>query len=157
MSPAPSPAPTTEPSTNPEPHDELVELAYRLRLACQQISRRVRYESTSELAPHQFSVLARIGGEARTPRELADIERVSPPAMTKTINCLVEAGLASRQPHPADGRQLLITRTAAGEKAFRRIAQERDTWMMRHLLELDEPDVDALRALTPLLERVAAR
>ena len=96
-------------------------------------------------------------GRARTPRELADIERVSPPSMTKTIACLVHAGLVTRTPHPEDGRQVLIQRTSAGEEIFSRIAKERDTWMMRQLLELDDAGVDALRTLTPVLEKVAAR
>ena len=36
---------------------ELAELANDLRLACQLISRRVRFESTSDIPPHQISVL----------------------------------------------------------------------------------------------------
>ncbi len=146
-----------QPKAPQDPEDDLVALAYRLRLACQQISRRVRYEGTHYLAPHQFSVLARIGDGPRTPRELAEIERVSPPSMTKTVACLVDAGLATRRPHPVDGRQVLIERTAEGAELHGRIARERDTWMMRQLLELDDADVDALRALTPVLEQVAAR
>jgi hypothetical protein len=35
-------------------------IAGELRLACMRISRRVRFESTHEVPPHQFSVLARL-------------------------------------------------------------------------------------------------
>jgi hypothetical protein len=39
------------------------------------ISRRVRFESTHVVAPHQFSVLCRLEEAPRTPSELAEIER----------------------------------------------------------------------------------
>src|SRR5699024_8264817 len=68
-------------------------LSEDLRLACMRISRRIRFESTDEdLAPHHFSVLARLEDGARTPRRLADIEKVSAPSMTRTVGSLVDAG-----------------------------------------------------------------
>ena len=78
----------------------LAHLANDLRLACMRISRRVRFESTDTIAPHQFSVLARLDGTPRTPRELADIEKVSAPSMTRTVAGLVELGLVARQRRP---------------------------------------------------------
>ena len=66
-----------------QPHG-LAHLANDLRLACMRISRRVRFESTDAVAPHQFSVLSRLAEEPRTPRELAGIEKVSAPSMTRT-------------------------------------------------------------------------
>src|SRR5664280_943684 len=64
-------------------------LANDLRLACMRISRRVRFESTQLVAPHQLSVMARLEDHALTPRELAAIECVSPPSMTRTVGCLL--------------------------------------------------------------------
>ena len=52
-------------------------LASELRLACMRISRRIRFESTHLVAPHQFSVLCRLQEAPRTPGELAEIEKVS--------------------------------------------------------------------------------
>ena len=43
-------------------------LADELRLACMRISRRVRFESTDAVAPHQFSVLCRLEEAPRTPQ-----------------------------------------------------------------------------------------
>ena len=51
-----------------------------LRMACMRISRRVRFESTAPVAPHQFSVLARLEEAPRTPEELAAFEKVAPRA-----------------------------------------------------------------------------
>ena len=42
-----------------------------LRLACMRISRRVRFESADSIAPHQFSVLARLEDQPLTPGEPA--------------------------------------------------------------------------------------
>ena len=75
--------------------EELSALANDVRMVCQQISRRVRFEGTPEVAPHQFSVLVKLRHRAWTPGELAEVERVSPPSMTRTVNCLVADGLAS--------------------------------------------------------------
>src|SRR6476469_9682225 len=84
-------------------------LAGELRLACMRISRRVRFESTDVVAPHQFSVLARLEETPRTPRELADIERVSAPSMSRTVAALVERGLVLRADDPTDGRQVILS------------------------------------------------
>lgn len=142
-------------STNTE--DELTSLASDLRLACQQISRRVRYEGTLAIAPHKFSVLARLGHGPLTPGELAEIERVTAPSMTKTINHLAEAGLVERRPHPDDGRQVLISRTPAGDDLFDRVAGQRDTWMSGQLSELSDAERAELRRVLPVLNKVAGR
>ena len=68
-------------------------LANDLRIACQRVSRRVRFESTDELAPHLVSALSHLRKGARTPGELAELERVAPPSMTRTVNCLIEKRL----------------------------------------------------------------
>ena len=47
----------------------LAHLANDLRLACMRISRRVRFESTDTVAPHQFSVMCRL--EARPARRVS--------------------------------------------------------------------------------------
>ena len=89
----------------------LAHLASDLRLACMLISRRVRFESTQAVAPHQFSVMARLEDTALTPGSLAEIERVSQPSMTRTVAGLVERGLVIRTDDPLDGRQVFISLT----------------------------------------------
>src|SRR6478672_3271849 len=86
-------------------------LASELRLACMRISRRVRFESSDAVAPHQFGVLAQLEQSPRTPRELADRERVSAPSMTRTVNGLVDRGLVARTADPTDGRQVIVSLT----------------------------------------------
>ena len=102
------------------------QIANDLRLACMRISRRVRYEGAGSLAPHQFSVLARIDEQPRTPGELADLERVSAPSMTRTVASLVAGGWVDRRtagrstsPSPPRAGSSSPTRAAAATRGWR--------------------------------------
>lgn len=136
--------------------DQLIELANDLRLACQRIARRVRFEGTHEIAPHQASVLFRLH-EPRTPGELADVERVSAPSMTRTLNCLAELGLVERTPHPSDRRQIVVSRTAAGDELAQRTLRERDNWMLERIDDLPADDLEVLQRACEILTEVAAK
>ncbi len=91
-----------------------------------------------------------------TPTGLADIERVSTPSMTRTINCLVEGGLVTKTPHPGDGRQVVVTLTEAGEQVMQRTAAQRDCWMVDQLAPLNDEELEVLRRAADLLLTVAA-
>ena len=49
--------------------------------------------------------------------ELAALERVQPPSMTRTVNCLEEGGYVVRRPHETDRRQVVVAlvRQGAGD------------------------------------------
>lgn len=129
-------------------------LANDLRIACQQVSRRVRFDAGGDLAPHQVSVLAKLKAGPRTPGELADAERIAPPSMTKTVNCLVERGLVTRIGHPTDGRSKLVVLTDDGRAQLERTARARDDWMENKLRGFTKEELDVLREATGLLARV---
>ena len=136
---------------------ELLTLANDLRVACQRIARRVRFESTSDVPPHQFSVLVglhRLG--AQTPTQLAAVDAVSTPSMTRTVNCLAVAGLVERAPHPDDGRQILVRLTEAGERIIRETVASRDTWMLAHIAGLADDQLVLLRQAADLLAEVSS-
>lgn len=135
----------------------LAKLANELRIACQQVSRRVRFEPSAEIAPHQFSVLFKLTEGPLTPGELAEVEKVSAPSMTRTTNCLVERGLVERTDHPTDGRSKLLSLTDEGRAATRRVQRARDTWMYEKLRGLSEDELDVLHRASALLrEKVLA-
>ena len=117
----------------------------------------MRFESTDELAPHLVSALAHLAKGPCTPGELAELERVAPPSMTRTLNCLVEKGLVTRDDNPSDGRSKLLVLTEAGEATMTRIRQARDDWMLRQLEGLTKPEQDLLREAAVLLDRVVGR
>jgi len=119
------------------------------------ISRRVRFESTQAVAPHQFSVMARLEGTALTPRELAGIERVSPPSMTRTVAALVERGLVIRQDDPLDGRQVFISLTPQGLSLLKETRRKRDAWMASRLKGISAYEREVLAKASVILNRVA--
>ena len=136
---------------------ELVSLSNDLRLACMRISRRVRFESDRELPPHHFSVLARLQDAPRTNSELADIERVSAPSMKRTTSALVDAGYIARADDPTDGRQVILSLTAEGRKALRRIGRHRDEWMLERFEHLTDEERELLQRAAAVLAKVATK
>lgn len=137
--------------------DELARLGLDLRLACQRIARRVRYESTPfSVAPHQLAVLARLEDGPLPPGEIADLERVSAPSMTRTVNRLVDEGYAERTKHPTDGRVVLIGLTGAGRALIDEARHRQDLWVTSRLRQLGDEDVAAVAEVVRVLTRVAA-
>ncbi len=130
-------------------------MASDLRLACMRISRRVRFESSHDVAPHQFSVLCRLEDAPRTPGELAELERVAKPSMTRTVAALVERKLVSRQDDPSDGRQVILSLTDDGRRTLRAIRRRRDAWMSSRVSVLTPEEQEVLTRATEILTRVA--
>ena len=127
-----------------------------LRIACLRISRRVRFESDSTVAPHQYSVLIRLEESPRTPKELAAIEKVSAPSMSRTVNGLVERGLVARADDPTDGRQVILSLTPEGIATIKDTRRRRHQWFAARLETLTDAERALLVEATALLERVAA-
>jgi len=120
------------------------------------ISRRVRYESTDAVAPHHFSVLCRLEEAPRTPGELAEIERVSAPSMTRTVAGLAELGYAQRTQDPTDKRQVIVTITPEARQVLKDIRRKRDAWMSVRVGHLDPEEQAVLQRAAAILTRVAA-
>ncbi len=137
--------------------DALLSLASDLRVACQRVSRRARFESSPELAPHLVSALANLRRAPLTPGDLADTERVSAPSMTRTINCLEERGLVTRENHPTDGRSKVVSITTEGLAVLERTRRARDDWMVDKLEGLTAEERTLLVEATKVLERVVKR
>ena len=143
-------------TTTTAQHQSLAHLANDLRLACMRISRRVRFESTQDVAPHQFSVMARLERNALTPREIAEIECVSAPSMTRTVAGLVERGLVARTDDPLDGRRVFISLTAEGRVLLSETRRRRDAWMATRLRGISADEREVLVKATAILTRVAS-
>lgn len=118
------------------------------------VSRRVRFEATSTLAPHQFSVLARLEESSYSSGELATIERVSAPSMSRTVGALVEAGLVQRDPDATDGRVVRLSLTPTGHEELRLNRAKRDAWMAHRLDGLTSKERALLARASELLNKV---
>jgi DNA-binding MarR family transcriptional regulator len=133
------------------------ELARALREAITRLNRRVRQERpVGDLTFSQLSVLTSLQlAGALTPRELADIERVQPPTMTKIVGKLEDRGLVARTPHPTDRRQVILAATEAGRAVYAQFEQARNEWLAVQLAELSPDERDTLAHAAEILQQVA--
>ncbi|MER7416601.1 MarR family transcriptional regulator [Micromonospora peucetia] len=133
------------------------QLAPQLRDAITRLNRRVRQaRPVGDLTVTQLSALTSLQlAGALTPRELADVERVQPPTMTRIVAKLEERGLVQRTPHPTDGRQVILAATEGGRAVLEQFERVRDEWLASRLAELTEAERDILRQAAEILQQVA--
>ena len=131
-------------------------LAGALAVSVTRLARRLRQERGTDLTANQLSVLGTLRREGPlTPGGLAAAEGVQPPSMTRTVACLVELGLVSREAHVSDGRQVVVQLTPHGEKLLADERRRRDAWLARRLRELDPADREVLRRAAAVLDGLA--
>lgn len=132
-------------------------LAKTLREAIIRFSRRVRQaRPVGDLTFSQLSALTSLQLHgALTPRELADVERVQPPTMTKIVGKLEERGLVARTPHPTDGRQVILAATDEGRAVYAVHENARNEWLAVQLDQLTPEERDILARAAEIMQRVA--
>lgn len=140
------------------PHTAETALASTLRLSVMRLARRLRAErADTSLSLSQLAALVTLERHGPlTPGELAAHERVQPPSMTRLVATLEGAGLARRDPHPSDGRQVLLSITPEGAAILVEDRRRRDAWLARQLRDLDPADVDVLARAAAVLDRLAS-
>src|ERR1700710_37794 len=70
--------------------------------------------------------------------ELAALEKVAPPSMTRVVARLTDSGLVDRERHAGDRRQVFITITEQGRQLLAADRRRRDEWLSARLSELPE-------------------
>lgn len=136
----------------------LTDTAAKLRMAVVRTARRLRQEAateTSGLTPTSVAALATVERHGPlTPSELAEIERVKRPTMTRTLGCLEREGLVDRTPDPADGRSSLVTINAAGRDRLRRLRGRKNAYLARRMRGLSAEEVETLGRAVEILDRM---
>ncbi|MBB3042070.1 MULTISPECIES: MarR family winged helix-turn-helix transcriptional regulator [Nocardioides] len=135
-------------------------LAAELRLSVMRLRRRLAGERhpDNELSINQMGVLgvlARRG--ALTVGELAVAERVQPPSMTRTVNCLEESGDVVKRPHETDRRQIVVELSEQGRGRVLADRDRRDAWLAQRLRELSPDERAVLRQAAPILDKLALK
>jgi DNA-binding MarR family transcriptional regulator len=134
-------------------------LAAALRVSFAKLHRRMRAERdpSNELSIGQIGVLAALSREGdRTIGELAAVERVQPPSMTRTVSCLEGGGYVVRRPHPTDGRHVVVSISPKGEATLLADRRRRDAWLALRLRELTPEERSVLRRAAPILEKLGS-
>lgn len=133
-------------------------LAAVLRIAVMRLRRRLANERhpANTLSLGAMAVLSALypDGEA-TLGDLASRERVQPPSMTRTVNCLEEGGYVVRRPSETDRRQVLVAITPQGAATVRADRARRDVWLTDRFAELAPEELDIVRKAAPILEKIA--
>ena len=133
------------------------QLAGLLRDATTRVNRRLRQtRPVGDITVAQISALQSLDtAGAMSPRELADMERVQPPTMTRIVARLEERGLVQRTPHPTDGRQVVLAPTAVGRDLMAEYRRARDEWLARRLAALTPAERETLQRASEILLRLA--
>ena len=133
-------------------------LASELRTSVMRLRRRLAVERhpDNELSLPSMAVLGALHRHGEMSLgALASHERVQPPSMTRTVNCLEEGGYVARRPHDSDGRQVVISLEDKGRETLLADRARRDAWLARRLRDLSPEERDVLRQAAPILERIA--
>lgn len=133
-------------------------LASELRTSVMRLRRRLAGERhpDNELSLGAMAVLGSLfRHDGQTVGELARSERVQPPSMTRTVNCLEEDEYVVRTPHPTDGRQVVVSLSERGHDTVLADRRRRDAWLTQRLADLTADERETLRRATPILDRLA--
>lgn len=132
-------------------------LARSVRNSVLRLARRMRSERAStDLSLSQLAVLGTLSRRGPlTIGELAAVERVQPPSMTRTVNCLSDLDLVRREPHETDRRQVVIHLSEKAEEVLAEDRKRKDAWLARRMKDLTPEERHLLRQVAPILERLA--
>ena len=132
-------------------------LAGELRVLIGKLKRRLREQAhLGDLTWTQMSVLSRLEREGpATVTTLARAESVRPQSMGATVSVLEAAGLVSGAPDPADGRQTILSLTAACRQWIKAGRAAREDWLFRAIrANLAPAEQEELATAIELLKRL---
>jgi len=131
------------------------QLASRLRFAVMRLARVLRQKAQDQVTPSQLSALVSIEREGPvTLGELAALESVQPPTMTRIVAGLEEQGLVQREVDPADRRISRVRMTSQARKLLERNRSRKTAYLASRMRGLTSEDRDVLARAAGLLERM---
>jgi DNA-binding MarR family transcriptional regulator len=138
--------------------EAIPEVADRLGHAAVRLARLLRQQDEGALTPTMRAALGTISRDGPlTLGELAAIEQVAPPTITKVVDKLEDAGLVGREIDAADRRICRVTLTDAGRRWMDNDRTRRRVWLTQRVERLEPADVDRLSAAVDIIERLTAR
>jgi DNA-binding MarR family transcriptional regulator len=133
-------------------------LASSLRLIIARLARRARQEALGageDLTASRIAALATIERYGPiTLGDLAALEQVRPPSMTRIVARLEETGLTTREVDARDRRSVKVQVTEEGKRVLDRSRTRRDAFLAQRVARLTEEERDRLARALPLLEQL---
>ena len=143
-------------SRRTSPTREVGRVADRLHSAAIHLLRRLRVEDEAlGISAPRLSVLSILvfAGPKRI-GELARLEQVEPPTISRLVDGLVRDGLAVREPDPDDARAVRVRATQTGARTLRRGRARRVETLRSRLATLSPAELAALGEGVEVLERI---
>lgn len=139
--------------------DEAPVVADRLHSAAIHLLRRLRKqdEAAGLTAARMSALSVVVFGGAITIGQLAHVEQVSAPTMTRLLVGMERDGLVRRERDRKDGRVVWIDATPKGARILREGRRRRVVALTKELAALNRTDLELLARAAELIERVASR
>lgn len=139
---------------------DLAQCASRLRTSVSLLSRQLRSGTATPEGPSvaKLSVLGQLHRHGPcTPTALAGFERVKLQSLTRLLAELEAEGWIGRAPHPADGRQWLLSLTTEGTRRLKALMRTREAALAEAIgATLDEDQRALLLEACGLIDGIAA-
>jgi DNA-binding MarR family transcriptional regulator len=130
-------------------------LADHLRFSVTRTARRMRQQGDPALSPTLAAALSTIERAGPLgPSELARLERVQRPTVTRVVARLCEAGLVKRLPDQRDRRAALLEVTPQGRRALGDLRRQKTAYLAERLNRLEPEEREVLERASGLLERM---
>jgi DNA-binding MarR family transcriptional regulator len=118
-------------------------------------TRRLRHQAGDDLSPSLVSVLACLERKGPlTLGELATLEHVKPPSVTRMIAALEGRELVRREADPGDGRVSRVSTTTNGSRTLQCSRTRKTAYLAKRLATLNDEDAAALTEALAVLERL---
>jgi DNA-binding MarR family transcriptional regulator len=143
-------------SRRTSPTREVGRVADRLHSAAIHLLRRLRVEDEALgiSAPRLSALSVLVFAGPKRIGELARLEQVEPPTMTKLIDALVRDGLVVRERDLDDARAVRVRATPTGARTLRRGRARRVETLRTRLATLSPEELAALGEGVDVLERI---
>ena len=131
-------------------------LANDLRPILLRLTRELRRETEQfGITGRQATLLWLVkGSPGLTLRALAEMEGISPPALSGHIDRLERSGLLVRVRSTEDRRRVGLELTPEGDRLLRSVRERRTAWLAERLGELDPDAQEAVAAAVEPLQRL---
>lgn len=124
---------------------ERSEVADRLGMAITRLARLLRQQAGDDLTPTMRAAVGTIAREGPlTLGELAAVEQVAPPTITKVVTKLEDRGLVEREADPSDRRVARVVLSEKGERWLEGDRRRRHAWLAERIDKLDAAERDRL-------------
>jgi len=143
--------PTPRRSRNEQVADRLHSAAIHLLRSLRKVD-----EATGLTAPRLSALSVIVFGGPKTLGQLAALEQVRPPTMTRLVTALEEGGYVTRRADSSDARLTMIHATRRGEAIMALGRSKRVTNLTARLASMTTDEVKELERAADLMSRVAS-